>query len=56
MFGHQAARLNEHQWLRRVAELKHGEWICRPEVVRGGGDAQLVGDAADGSPVWEFRL
>jgi hypothetical protein len=35
MFGHQAARVNEWQWLRRTAEFRDGEWICQPTVVLG---------------------
>jgi hypothetical protein len=56
MFGHQAARVSEWQWLRRTAEFRDGEWICQPTVVLGGGDAQVIGTSSDGSPIWEFRM
>lgn len=56
MFGHQAAKINDFHWLRRVAEFQDGTWICQPTVVLGGGDARVVGTSPTGSPIWEFRM
>jgi hypothetical protein len=56
MFGHQAAKINDFHWLRRVADFQDGTWICQPTVVLGGGDARVVGTSSTGWPIWEFRM
>jgi hypothetical protein len=56
MFGHEAAKVNQWQWLYRLAEFRDGTWICSPTITLGAGSGQIVATSSEGQPIWEFRL
>jgi hypothetical protein len=55
-YGHRAALIDDVTWLFHAVTYQDGEWKMKQTVLKGYGEARIVGRCDDGSPLWEFRI
>ena len=58
-YGHRAALLNDGTigtWFFLSVTYEDGEFKRGTQLFRAYGEAMIVGDLDDGSPLWEFRI